>query len=154
MNIKFSGSQTSALPGKDHFLLKRQSVESLCASVSRFVCVLTISANNFHLCSVVIGGYDAMAAWSDIRPRMLWAIRWKSAHSGWIKNLMTGKIVAFRPRWPLCRDDHANARWKVKVILSSSFLDSCHQHRLCHQGQRHVITLLLALGRLHLSFKE
>lgn len=161
MSVKQSNSQDIALPAKDHFLLKPikcmkwENVESLWTSIYAFFCAVTVPAEALSpLLSVVMGGYDAMAAWSDIRARMLWKMRWKCAHWGWIKSLMTGKIVAFLPRWPVWRDDHAKARWEVKVIPSSSFPDSCHQHRLCHQGLRHVITLLLALGRLHHSFKE
>ena len=120
-----------------------------------FFCVATVSGRGFSpLLSVIMAGEDAPAAWGDIRPRMLWRMRWWSARWGWIRSLMTGKIVAFRPRWPLWRGDRAKARWKVKVILSSSFPHSCHRRRLRHRGPRHVITLLLALGRLHHSFKE
>lgn len=89
---------------------------------------------------------DATAA------RRLWLMRSKFGHRSFIKSLMTGKIVAFHPRWPL--DDHGKASWKVKVILPSSFPHNCHQQRLCHKLPGHVITLLLALGRVYHSFKE
>lgn len=49
------------------------------------------------------GGYDAMAAGSYITPRRPRDMRWKSSHSGWIKSLMTGKIVAFLQGDP-CRE--------------------------------------------------
>lgn len=129
-----SNSKDIALPSKDDILLKPikcmkwENVETVNFNLWFYLCRNCSSRGFSPLLSVVKGSYDAMAAWSNIRPGMVWKMRWKSSHWGWIKSLMTGKIVAFLPRWPLWRDDQPKARWKVNVILSSSFPDSCHQH--------------------------
>lgn len=80
----------------------------------------------------------------------------KSARRSRIKSLMTGKIVAFLPRWPLQLDDRLRAGREVRAIIYSSFPDtiSVIGVGLCHRGSWHVITLLLAWRRRHHSFKE
>ena len=80
----------------------------------------------------------------------------KSACRSRIRSLMTGKIVAFLPRWPPQSDDRLRAGREVRAIIYSSFPDtiSVTGVGLCHRGSWHVITLLLAWRRPHHSFKE